>query len=191
MNDHFLSQYVIIRGCAWSLCMSVFICWVCFFFFPSALSGERGTSFGDKRLNMMNECLLLPIWPARLVSVVKITAMALWSQGRFFPVVINWGLGKISSPQRGSSVIWGSHFCCIFPAMLHIFAVITSLPHLQQGLYAPRLSLISASGILRAVHPQVGGWGALPEEPRLDVPTDVGGWRDESFPEVVFSIGEL
>lgn len=117
MNHRFFSQYIITWACAGSL-------FVCFgFFFPlfgwvfsfCLFPGKRGTSLGDKRLNMMNKCLVLPIWPERLVSVVKITAMAFWREERFFPSIINGELGKNSSLQWGSSVIWGSHFCHIFP----------------------------------------------------------------------------
>lgn len=94
------------------------MCWVplCLFFF--SLVGwvfssclfpvEGGTSFGDKRLNMMNKCLVLSVWPGRIVSVVKIT-------GETFPCMINREPGKNSSLQQGSSVIQGTHFCHLFP----------------------------------------------------------------------------
>lgn len=108
--------------------LSQFFCLVMFFLlFP----GERGTSFENRRLNMMNKCFVLPVWPRRLVSVVRITAMALWREERFFPGVINGELGTISSLWQCSSVIWGSHFCHIFPnhfpAMTLVGAVSTQV----------------------------------------------------------------
>lgn len=116
MNRHFLFQYITTWGCAGSFFVFFFFFNLFGWVFSSCLfPGERRTSFGDKRLSMMNECLVQPVWPGRLVSVVKITAMAVWREETFFPSVINGELGKISSLQQGSSVIWGSHFCQIFP----------------------------------------------------------------------------
>lgn len=75
MDGSLLYQYIINWVCAVSLFVYFSLCLV-EVFFSFLFLGERGTSFGDKKLNMMNECLGLPIWPGRLVSVVKITAIA-------------------------------------------------------------------------------------------------------------------
>lgn len=60
--------------------MSLFVyfslCLIEVLFFSFLFLGERGASFGDKKLNMMKECLVLPVWPGRVVSVVEITVIA-------------------------------------------------------------------------------------------------------------------
>lgn len=74
MDDCFINTQL--TGDVLCLSLSIFLFVWLSFFFSFLFLGERGTSFGDKKLNMMNECLGLPIWPGRLVSVVKITAIA-------------------------------------------------------------------------------------------------------------------
>lgn len=75
MNESLLYQYIINWGCAASLFVYFSLCLV-EVFFSFLFFGKRGTSFGDKKLNMMDECLGLPVWPGRPNSVVKITAIA-------------------------------------------------------------------------------------------------------------------
>lgn len=147
------------------------MCWVSLWLFFSLFGwvfssclfpGERWTSFGDKRLNTMNKCLVLPVWTRRLVPVVKITVMAVWREERFFPGMINRELGKNSSLQQGSSISWGSHFCRIFPNNFPAMSLGGSVS--TKAIFFP-----SASGILRAVHLKVNAWN-VSEESHLEAP---------------------